>query len=374
MTNKTMSFLADFDKSLNKIAESGSISLSSEPPRYWYSTGNYVLNRIMSGSFKRGIPQGRITDLAGPSGAGKSFLAANLVAAAQREGAYCLVLDSENALDDEFMQAIGVDTDSNYRHIGVTTIPDVTKIVSTFLKGYRADGGDHPDAMQVLIVVDSLDMLMTATEVEHFEKGDQKGDQGQKNKQLKAMLKTFVQAIKDLNVAMICTSQVYRNQDPMNGEGAWIVSDAVKYACSQILLVQKRKLKDDSAGAKVTDVAGVRIVCEGYKTRFTKPFQRVEVEVPYSTGMDPHSGLKEAAVAAGVLEKRGSRLSVVGDDATWFERDIGQYAERLIDMMEKADTALVIADEAIAAEGDSKKDLVRRQHEKLQSEGLSQES
>lgn len=358
-----MSFLADFDKSLNKIAESGSISLSSEPPRYWYSTGNYVLNRILSGSYTKGIPQGRITDIAGPSGAGKSFLSANLVAAAQKEGAYCLVLDSENALDDEFMEAIGVDTTSNYRHIGVTTIPDVTKIVSTFLKGYRADMSSAVDAPQVLILIDSLDMLMTSTELEHFEKGDQKGDQGQKNKQLKAMLRTFVQAIKDLNIAMICTSQVYKNQDQMNGEGVWIVSDAVKYACSQILLVQKRKLRDESPGAKIGEFTGVRIVAEGYKTRFTKPFQKIEIEVPYDTGMDPYSGLKEAAVKAGVLVKKGSRLAMVGDDESWYERDIGLYADRILKELEGHDLTVDSAD--IDGTFDTKAELRQRQAEKV---------
>ena len=59
------SFMDKFDAELNKMDGVGTSSL---PPRYWYSTGNYVLNRIISGSYYNGIPQGRITDLAGPSG------------------------------------------------------------------------------------------------------------------------------------------------------------------------------------------------------------------------------------------------------------------------------------------------------------------
>jgi len=60
-----MDFLKSFEKD---VASMDGVSTSSAPPRYWYSTGNYVLNRIISGSFTKGIPQGRITDLAGPSG------------------------------------------------------------------------------------------------------------------------------------------------------------------------------------------------------------------------------------------------------------------------------------------------------------------
>ena len=70
-----MDFLKDFEKTIDKIDGVGG---SSQPPRYWYTFGNYVLNRIMSGSFMKGVPQGRITGLAGPSGAGKSFVLGNL--------------------------------------------------------------------------------------------------------------------------------------------------------------------------------------------------------------------------------------------------------------------------------------------------------
>lgn len=332
-----LDFLKSFDKDVEKMT---GIGTSSQPPRYWYSIGNYALNKVMSGSYTKGIPQGRITDIAGPSGAGKSFLAGNIVAAAQRAGAYCIVIDSENALDDEFMTKIGVDVHNNYRYFEVTTIPQVTKLVSSFLNAYKAQEGENKDGQQILILIDSLDMLITETELEHFEDGDTKGDQGQKNKQLKAMLRTFVQAIKTLNIAMVCTSQVYKNQDVKNGEGLWIVSDAVKYAPSQVLLVQKRKLKDESKGAKVGDMAGVRIIGEGYKTRFTKPFQKVEVEVPYDEGMDPYSGLKEAAIAAGVLVAQGNRVRLVDSDELWYAKNIGDYIVPLLAALEKSSASI----------------------------------
>lgn len=359
------SFIDKFDKELEKMDGVGTSSL---PPRYWYSTGNYVLNRIISGSYYNGIPQGRVTDLAGPSGAGKSFISANLVASAQRQGAYCLVIDSENALDDEFMGKIGVDTDNGYKYVSVNTIPEVTKVVSSFLKGYKEQVGEDPDAPQVLILIDSLDMLMTETETEHFDKGVTKGDQGQKNKQLKAMLRTFVQAIKHLNVAMICTSQVYKNQDVLNGEGLWIVSDAVKYACSQILLIQKRKLKDESKGAKAGDVAGVRMICEGYKTRFTKPFQKVEIHVPYDTGMDPYSGLMDVAKAVGVIVQHGSWYTLRGSDEKMRGDELLEAkATEIIAMLEAETSAFLEADVEVDTSdgGVSSKQRRREKHAEL---------
>lgn len=357
-----LDFLKDFSKELGEMEGVGT---SSTPPRYWYSTGNFVLNKIISGSFYKGIPQGRITNLAGPSGAGKSFVAANIVRTAQQAGASVLVIDSENALDDVFMQKIGVDTQrDDYLYADVVTINDVAKVVSRFLKGYKDAHGHDENAPQVLIVTDSLDMLITETEQEHYESGIQKGDQGQKNKQLKQMLRTFLQDIKRLNVAMIVTSQVYKNQDVLNGEGLWIIPDAVKYSASQIVLLTKLKLKDKEAG----NVAGIRMKCEGYKTRFTKPFQTVVIEVPYDTGMDPYSGLLETAIEMGIVEKRGSRYALAGKDETWYSKDIVKYSESILLAGEAQVSAFLKAqteDADVDEETETQDETAQRRHVKV---------
>jgi len=354
-----LNFLKDFEKTIDKLDGVGG---SSQPPRYWYSFGNYVLNRIMSGSFMKGVPQGRITGLAGPSGAGKSFVIGNLVRSAQQAGAYILVIDSENALDDGFMSAIGVDVENNYNYKAVTTIPQVTKVVSTFLSGYKKEYGDDPDAPQVFIALDSLDMLMTETEVDHYDKGVTKGDQGQRNKQLKAMLRTFVQDIKELNVSMAVTCQVYRNQDLKNGEGTWIVSDAVRYALSQIVLLTKLKLKEKDALAGV--FLGIKMKCVGYKTRFTKPFQNVTIEVPYDTGMDPNSGMIEVAVGMGLLDKKGSRYVVTGQEKSWYSKDFGDYAGDILMEAEKQTHAILNVTETAAEDMDEKETAKTRRKKK----------
>lgn len=360
-----LKFLKDFNKEVAKLE---GVSTSSAPPRYWYSIGNYAFNRIMSGSFRKCIPQGRITNLAGPSASGKSFVLANAVRSAQQAGAFCLIIDSENALDDEFMQKIGVDIDNNYSYVGVTTINQTVKTISQFLKGYKEEYGTDPEAPQILIAVDSLDMMMTETELKHYESGDQKGDQGQKNKQLKAMLKTLVQDIKTLNVAIVCTSQVYKNQDVMNGEGVWIISDAVKYSASQITLLTKLKLKDTSS----SEVTGIRMKCEGYKTRFTKPFSFVVIEVPYETGMDKYSGLLEVAISLGVVVKKGSRYSLTDSEESWYAKDIANLGETIVDLCEAvgSDKRLTVSldDDEEITEAESKADTKARRRAKATSE------
>ena len=365
-----MKFLEGINKDLKKAGlEEG----SSGPPRYWFSLGNYVLNKITSGNFKRGIPQGRVTGLTGPSQSGKSFLAVNAMREAQKEGAHLVVLDTENAMDDNFVSDLGVDPTNGYSYYDPITIPQVKKIVSAVIRGYKKEYGNDPDAPKMLFVIDSLDMLITETEQKNWDKGETKGDQGQRNKQLKAMLREFVQAIKRLNISIIVTSQVYRNQDLTNGEGVWVVSEAIKYSLSQILLLTKLKLKVDEKGKKTT--IGMRMKTEGYKTRFTKPFQVVTIEVPYDEGMDPYNGLIDVAKELGVLEQRGSYLGFVGvKGESFYAKEFDEHAERCLELCDakgaKFLEAFIDDDEIAEVEetrsvGQQRKDNLKKISDKL---------
>ena len=329
-----INFVSEFTKNMDKAG----ISVGdAEPPRYWFSTGNYALNKTISGSFMHGIPQGRLVCFAGPSGSGKTFITCNAIREAQKEGAFVVVGDSEHALDSEFASKIGVKVgEEDFLHADLDTIPQTQKYVSSFLKSYEAEYGiGNADAPRVLIVIDSLDMLMTETEEENFDKGVMKGDQGQRSKQLKSMLRQFVHAIKHQNISMIVTHQVYKNQDVMNGEGVWIVSDAVKYSLSQITLLTKLKLRGDTPGS----VEGIRMKCEGYKTRFCRPYQSVTIEVPYETGMDPFNGLLEAAVGLGVVEQKGAWYTI--GDKKFQSKNFGDVATEVLMACEsKADVFL----------------------------------
>jgi hypothetical protein len=45
------------------------------------------------------------------------------------------------------------------------------------------------------------------------------------------------------------------------------------------------------------------------KTRYAKPFESVQVKIPYETGMNPYSGLLDLFEGQGMLTKEGNRLS-----------------------------------------------------------------
>ena len=151
------------------------------------------------------------------------------------------------------------------------------------------------------------------------------------------MLRTFVQTIKRLNVSMVVTDAVYRNQDIRNGEGVWVVKDAIRYSLSQVVLLTKLKLKDTGE----TVVKGIRMKCEGYKTRFAKPFQKITIEVPYDVGMDPYSGLVEVAEELKIVTKNGSWYTL-DKDTKFQNKNISQYAELILKKAEAMSEAFLL--------------------------------
>ena len=75
--------------------------------------------------------------------------------------------------------------------------------------------------------------------------------------------------------------------------------------------MKKLKLKEDEKGNKISDVRGIRAACKVMKTRYAKPFEGVQVKIPYDTGMDPYSGLVDLFEKKGILVQTGNRLKYV---------------------------------------------------------------
>ena len=80
------------------------------------------------------------------------------------------------------------------------------------------------------------------------------------------------------------------------------------YASSIVVAMKKLKLKEDEDGNKVSDVTGIRAACKVMKTRYSKPFESVQVKIPYESGMDTYSGLLEMFEAKGIINKTGNKL------------------------------------------------------------------
>ena len=285
------------------------MSAGFNDPTDWISTGNYALNYLISGDFNKGVPMGKVTVFAGESGAGKSYICAgNIVKEAQQQGIFVVLIDSENALDESWLHALDVDTsEEKLLKLNMSMIDDVAKTISTFMIDYKAM--PEEDRPKVLFVIDSLGMLLTPTDVDQFQKGDMKGDMGRKPKALTSLVRNTVNMIGSHNVGLVCTNHTYASQDMFDPDDKISGGQGFIYASSIVVAMKKLKLKEDEDGNKISQVMGIRAGCKVMKTRYAKPFEGVQIKIPYETGMNPYSGLLELFEAKDIIKKQGNRLA-----------------------------------------------------------------
>jgi hypothetical protein len=77
----------------------------------------------------------------------------------------------------------------------------------------------------------------------------------------------------------------------------------------------KRKLKEDEDGNKTSDVKGIKVTAMVRKTRYAQPFQPINFNIPWDTGMDAYSGLFDLFTE-----------SVKVDDKFLLQKEGNQYA------------------------------------------------
>ena len=306
--------VSKFRKSITKSIDG--ISVGFKDPDTWISTGNYTLNYLISGAFDKGIPMGKVTVFAGESGAGKSFICSgNLIKNAQDQGIYVILVDSENALDEKWLHALGVQTtDDKLLKLNMAMIDDLAKVISDFVKEYKTI--PEADRPKVLFVIDSLGMLLTPTDVNQFEAGEMKGDLGRKPKALTALVRNCVNMFGDLNLGLVCTNHTYASQDMFDPDDKISGGQGFIYASSIVVAMRKLKLKEDEDGNKISEVKGIRAACKVMKTRYAKPFESVQVKIPYESGMSPYSGMTDMLESKGLLQKEGNSLKYTLGDGT----------------------------------------------------------
>ena len=114
---------------------------------------------------------------------------------------------------------------------------------------------------------------------------------------------------------MVATNHTYASQDMFDPDDKISGGQGFIYASSIVVAMRKLKLKEDADGNKITEVQGIRAACKVMKTRYTKPFQTVQVKIPYEAGMNPYSGLFDM-MEDNLLSKDGNRYKIKLSDGT----------------------------------------------------------
>ena len=333
-----------FDK-LKKNLEKREILTELNEPTNWVSTGSAVLNYRMTGRIDVGISNKRSLLLWGQSGTGKSFLSSTIAKNCQDDGYRIIYLDSEESISKDYMKKIGINLSEDwFVPIKIDTIEQATAAVSEVFNAMTPEKIDKKtgeileNGDKFVIVIDSLAGLMSEKEADEFSKGTAKGDQGQLAKRLKLFVKNINKKIADYDAFCVMVTHAYQSQDMYSPE-KWICTGGkgMQFFPSFSVMLDKARIKGDEKG--------FRMKFEVSKTRFTAPFQKGELVVPYESGIEFTDGLLEVLEEEGVVKKNGGWYSFDknGENVKFQAGKLNEHVDNLMEIF--ANKELVESDD-----------------------------
>jgi len=129
---------------------------------HFVSTGCALLDIAISNKPHGGIAYGRITEISGLESSGKSLLAIHAMANVQKEGGVAVLIDTETAVNWDFLDVAGVNRQENWVYTHLDTVEDIFASIENIIETVRRSNKEKP----VMIVIDSLAAASTKKEME----------------------------------------------------------------------------------------------------------------------------------------------------------------------------------------------------------------
>ena len=279
------------------------------------STGSITLDLALGG---RGLPRGRVIEIFGPESSGKTTLCQHVAANAQRAGGIAAFIDAEHALNPEYAEKLGVDTDAL-----LVSQPDTgeqaLEIADMLIRSGSLD----------IIVVDSVAALVPRAEIEG-EMGD--SHVGLQARLMSQALRKITGALNNTGTTAIFINQLREKIGVMFGSPETTTGGkALKFYASVRLDVRRIETLKDG-----TDAVGNRTRVKVVKNKIAPPFKQAEFDILYGQGISREGGLIDMGVEQGFVRKAGAWYTYEGDqlgqckeNARGFLRDNPDLADEL---------------------------------------------
>jgi recombination protein RecA len=242
-----------------------------------------------------GLPRGRVVEIYGPEASGKTTVALHAVASAQRAGGIAAFIDAEHALDPDYAQKLGVDTD-NLLVSQPDTGEQALEIADMLIRSGAID----------IIVIDSVAALVPRAEIEG-EMGD--SHVGLQARLMSQALRKITGALNTTGTTAIFINQLREKIGVMFGSPETTTGGkALKFYASIRLDVRRiETLKDGS------DAVGNRTRVKVVKNKVSPPFKQAEFDIIYGQGISREGGLIDMGVDHGFVRKAGAWYTYDGD-------------------------------------------------------------
>ena len=283
----------------------------------WISTGSSMLDLAISNRKNGGIPVGRITEITGMEASGKSLVSAQILANTQKMGGLGVFIDTENACNEEFLQALGIDT-KQLLYIQLETVEDIFEVMENIITKVRESEKDR----LVTIVVDSVAAATTKVEQE----ADYSKDGWATSKAIvisKAMRK-ITQMIGRQRVALVFTNQLRQKLGVMFGD-PWTTSGGKAlqfHASCRLRLKAAGQIKTKVKGQE--QVVGIKTKAQVVKNRMGPPLRTAEFDIYFDSGIDDFGGWLRVLKDYKMVSQGGSWYTFTrenGDEIKFLSKD-----------------------------------------------------
>jgi len=298
----------------------------------WISTGSSMLDLAISNRPNGGIPVGRITELTGLEASGKSLLAGHILANTQKKGGLAVYIDTENAMNEEFLRCIGVDV-TNMLYIQLEAVEDIFEVVEDIMIKVRESQKDR----LVSIVVDSL--AAATTKVEQSADYDKDGWATSKAIVLSKAMRKITQLIGRQRVCLIFTNQLRQKLGVMFGD-PWTTSGGKAlgfHASCRLRLKAAGQIKSKVDGKDQT--IGIKTKAVVVKNRMGPPLRTAEFEIYFDSGVDDYGGWLTVMKDRKLINLAGAWYtytdSVTGKDHKFLSKDFNALMDNNPELKEQ---------------------------------------
>lgn len=259
-----------------------------------------------------GLPRGRIVEIYGPESSGKTTLATHVVAEAQKAGGTCAIVDAEHALDFEYAQKIGVNTDDLYLSqpdYGEQALEITRRLVET---------GQFD-----VIVVDSVAALTPKSEIEG-EIGD--ATVGKQARMMSQALRILTAKVHQTQTLVIFINQLREKIGVMQGSPETTTGgNALKFYASMRIDI-RRDWKGGFVKNADEEVIATNVVVKIVKNKLAAPFKVARVELRFNVGFNRPKEILRVACDLNIVKKSGSWFS-------YNETKLGQGEDNVVELL-----------------------------------------
>ena len=276
----------------------------------WVSTGDDMLDLAISNRPNGGFPVGRIVEVTGLEASGKSLLAAHTLANTQKKGGLAVYIDTENAINQEFLEALGVDT-AKLLYIPLEAVEDIFDAMDSIIESVRKSDKDR----LVTIVVDSV--AAATTKVELSADYDQAGYATQKAIIISKAMRKITNLIGRERILVVFTNQLRVRMGVSFGDPYTTSGGKALGFHSSCRLRMKKMGKLNSKVGGVEQTVGIKTRVQVIKNRMGPPLRTIDFEIYFDRGIDRYGSWLNMMKTYKLVKQGGAWY-------TWVDKSSGE--------------------------------------------------